>query len=56
MPTHHAAKATFDEMADYTKNISQSDFLKFCKDFDMPMVRKDVADLIRRKIHRGAGK
>lgn len=43
-------------MANYTKQISQSDFMKLCKDFEMPLDRKEWADLVRRKIHRGAGK
>ena len=54
--TNHSGLATFDDMAKTYNIIAQSDFLKLCKDFEMPLQRKDWADLVRRKIHRQAGK
>lgn len=48
----NASQFTFDEMNTFNKTIQQSEWLKLCKDFNLPLARSDHMEIIKRKYHR----
>ena len=52
MPNHTASHSTFDEQSKFNNAFKPADWLKFCKDFQMPLTRAEQQDVARRKATR----
>ena len=40
-PVTNSVKFTFEEIEEQNKRMQQSEFLKFCKDFEIPITKQD---------------
>ena len=46
----NAVKHTFEEIQLLNRRLQQSEFLKFCKDFEMPITKQDQIEIYRKKV------
>lgn len=47
---------TFDNLAEVSNLLNIGDYLKFCKDFDLPLKKQDLSEVFRKKSTRASNK
>ena len=54
--TQEVSKLSFDELKEVSNSLTQSDFMKLCDDFKMPISRDDLLEIFRVKALRSKTK